>query len=128
MDTNKLSLRLLAEGWTKDQTPPGCHPWNGFYGGWTYDLKSRWDCVFETPCGLLYRRSELPQCGTMSVMGIDWTEENDCLAILCPRYSRTEPCQLNHPLLNGFLGHRQIHADHSVLVRHRGQYCQFQGI
>lgn len=99
MDTNKLSLRLLAEGWTKEQTPPGCHPWNQFYGGWTYDYESRMDCVFETPCGLLYQRKELSHSGTMSYVGIDWTEENDCLATLCPRYSRTEMCRLNHPLL-----------------------------
>lgn len=99
MDINKLSLRLLAEGWTQDQTPPGCRPWNSFYGGWTYDYKSRMNCVFETPCGLLYRRGDFLQHESMSFMGIDWTEENDCMTTLCPHFSRTEPCQLNHPLL-----------------------------
>ena len=35
----------------------------------------------------------------MSYMGVDWTEENDCMTIICPYYDRTAPCDLNHPLL-----------------------------
>ena len=35
----------------------------------------------------------------MGYMGIDWTEENDNVTILCPHYSRNGTCKLNHPLL-----------------------------
>lgn len=96
---NKLTERLLAEGWTQDQTPPGCRPWNRWYGGWEYDYRSRLGVVFETPCGLLLERSEVSHSGYMSYMGIDWTEENDNTTIVCPYYDRSEPCTLNHPLL-----------------------------
>ena len=98
-DHNKLTERLLAEGWTQDQTPPGCKPWNQWYGGWQYDYRSRIGTVFETPCGLLYKREELSHSGYMSYMGVDWTEENDCMTVLCPHYDREGPCSLNHPLL-----------------------------
>jgi len=99
METNKLSQRLLGEGWSKDQTPPGCNPWNQFYGGWTYDYRSRMNTVFETPCGLLLRRTELGQGGSMGYMGIEWMEENDNATIICPYYDRDSPCKLNHPVL-----------------------------
>lgn len=96
---NKLTKRLLAEGWTQEQTPPGCRPWNQWHGGWEYTYQSRLDVVFETPCGLLLERSEVSHSGYMSYMGIDWTEENDNATIICPYYDRTTPCTLNHPLL-----------------------------
>lgn len=99
MKINKLTERLLAEGWTQDQTPPGCKSWNQWYGGWQYDYRSRIGTVFETPCGLLYKREELSHSGYMSYMGVDWTEENDCMTVLCPHYDRDRPCPLNHPLL-----------------------------
>lgn len=69
METNKLSQRLLAEGWTKDQTPPGLRPWRDFDGGWTYEYRQRLDVVFEAPCGLLWKRNEVSPCGHMSFMG-----------------------------------------------------------
>lgn len=96
---NKITLKLLDEGYTKDQTPPGMRRWNEFEGGWTYDFRSGRGIVFETPCGLLLQRAELGSSGYMSYMGVDWTEENDCPTIVCPYYDRQEPCQLNHPLL-----------------------------
>ncbi len=98
-EINKISQKLLAEGWTKDQTPPGMKPWDKFYGGWTYAPESRRGVVFETPCGLLYQRNEVSYSGTMYFMGIDWTEENDCITVLCPYYDRNEHCDKNHPLL-----------------------------
>ena len=30
---NLISQKLLAEGWTKELTPPGMKPWDDFYGG-----------------------------------------------------------------------------------------------
>ena len=99
MEINKLSQRLLSEGYTEDQTPPGCNPWNRFYGGWTYLYRSRLDAVFETPCGLLLQRTEISHSGSMGYMGIEWTEENDNSTIICPYYSRTAYCELNHPIL-----------------------------
>lgn len=99
MEINKLTQRLLNEGYTEDQTPPGCNPWNRFYGGWTYNYRNRLNTVFETPCGLLVKRTEIGHSGAMGYMGIDWTEENDNVTILCPHYSRNGTCELNHPLL-----------------------------
>lgn len=99
METNKLSQRLLAEGWTKDQTPPGLRPWRDFDGGWSYDYRSRKNVVFEAPCGLLWKREEVSNSGHMSFMGVEWTEENDCITVVCPCYDLKEPCPKNHPLL-----------------------------
>lgn len=101
MEINKLSLRLLDEGWTEDQVPPGCNPWNRFYGGWTYKYRERLNTVFETPCGLLLERREISHCGSMYYMGIEWTEENDNVTIICPYYDRNTPCERNHPILEG---------------------------
>lgn len=99
METNKISRKLLAEGWTKDQTPPGMRPWSDFNGGWTYDWRHREDVVFEAPCGLLWKRTEFSTAGHMSFMGVEWCEENDCITATCPHFDRQEPCMLNHPLL-----------------------------
>lgn len=99
MEINKLSQRLLSEGYTENETPPGCNPWNWYYGGWTYKYRERLNTVFETPCGLLLKRTEMGHSGSMGYMGINWTEENDNATIICPYYDRTAPCELNHPLL-----------------------------
>lgn len=98
-EINKVSQKLLAEGWTQDQTPPGMKPWDSFYGGWTYRPDARRGVVFESPCGLLWQRSEISYSGTMYFMGISWTEENDLITAFCPHYERTERCELNHPVL-----------------------------
>ena len=98
-EINKISQKLLAEGWTQDQTPPGMKPWDKFYGGWTYRPDTRRDVVFASPCGLLWARNELSYSGAMYYMGVSWTEENDCITAICPYYSRTEPCQDNNPML-----------------------------
>ena len=84
MKTNLASQKLLDEGWTKDQTPPGMRPWSDFEGGWTYRYDARRNVVFETPCGLLYKRDQLSMSGHMSYMGIEWTEENDNMTVMCP--------------------------------------------
>lgn len=104
MEINKLSQRLLSEGYTEDQTPPGCNPWNRYYGGWTYKYRDRLNTVFETPCGLLLKRTEMGHSGSMGYMGINWTEENDNATIICPYYDRTAACEQNHPVLESVAG------------------------
>lgn len=99
MKLNKLTERLLAEGWTQDQTPPLCRPWRSFDGGWTYDFRATKDWVFETPCGLLMERSEVHHSGSMYFGGIEWCLENDAATIICPYYDKAGPCEKNHPLL-----------------------------
>ena len=83
MKPNLLTMRLLELGYTKEQTPPGCRPWNDFYGGWEYDSKRREELVFETPCGLLAKGSDVQSVGFGKV---DWCAENDNPVILCPRF------------------------------------------
>ena len=85
MEKNKLTARLLAEGYTIDQTPPGCRPWNKFYGGWTYNGDMLRQLVFETPCGLLQLGIK---CIDVGYNGIDWCAENDNPVVLCPRFKR----------------------------------------
>lgn len=97
MKINKISQKLLAEGWTEDQTPPGMKPWNKFYGGWEYHYSSRLNTVFESPCGILWKREELPHSGKCMFMGVDWTEENDNMVTLCPYYTRNHRCEANEP-------------------------------
>lgn len=97
MENNKLTQRLLVEGWTPDRTPPGMRPYNQFYGGWEYTHKTLTGMVFETPCGLLVKGSEF--VGAMGYMGINWMPENDNPVLCCPRFDLPE-CSLNHPLLN----------------------------
>lgn len=97
---NCMSLQLLQEGWTKDQTPPGCRgPWKDYYGGWEYTGTAMAAMTFETPCGLLASGSHWVS-GHMSYMGMEWTVENGNPTLTCPHF-RPEPCPLNHPLLQG---------------------------
>ena len=99
MEINKISRKLLAEGWTKDQTPPGMKGWNEFYGGWTYHYSARLNTVFESPCGLLWKREELSHSGACFFMGVTWSEENDNIMRMCPYYTRDKRCELNDPVL-----------------------------
>ncbi len=36
-EVNKLTLRLLAEGYVPEDTPPGMRKYDPYEGGWTYD-------------------------------------------------------------------------------------------
>ena len=95
---NCLSLQLLQEGWTREQTPPGCSgPWKDYYGGWEYSGKDVSGMTFKAPCGLLVSGKHFVT-GHMSYMGMEWTVENDNPTITCPTFRR-EPCPLNHTLL-----------------------------
>lgn len=90
---NKLTQRLLAEGYTADNYPDYVKigggnfgkgdPLDNFYGGFEYTREYREKMVFVTGCGLFVKGSELG-FGAMSFNGIEWTVENNCPVITCP--------------------------------------------
>lgn len=98
MEINKISQELLAQGWTKDQTPEGFRPWNDFYGGWEYSRSTYSKFTFKTPCGLLSKGTHI--IGDMAYMGVNWMVENDNAIINCPYFDLRE-CPKRHPLLQG---------------------------
>lgn len=97
MKTNRISLELLAQGWTKDQTPEGFRPWNDFYGGWEYKQSTYRKFIFVTPCGLITKGDHI--ITNMGYMGVNWMVENDNAVINCPFYSLRN-CPIRHPLLS----------------------------
>lgn len=98
MELNKITRELLAQGWTKDQTPEGFQKWNDFYGGWEYKRSVTYKFVFQTPCGMLVKGDKVT--GDMSYMGVHWMFENDNPVVNCPFYS-LHYCPLRHTLLQG---------------------------
>lgn len=110
MELNKLTRRLLAEGYTPEDTPPGMREYKVYEGGWTYEYRTLRDMVFETPCGLLAGGEHFSN-GYMSYQGIDWRPENDNPVLPCPRFP-SEPCPLRHPLLESERLH--VHSDDVV--------------
>lgn len=90
---NKLTERLLAEGYTADNHPDYVRvsggsfghgdPLDNIHGGFEYTRKYRDSLVFKTGCGLYVKGSELG-FGFMSYMGIDWIPENNNPVITCP--------------------------------------------
>ena len=96
-EVNELTRRLLAEGWKPEDTPPGTHPYQDYYGGWTYTSEAIYAMVWETPCGLLADGRHFTN-GYMSYQGIDWRPENGNPVICCPAFP-TSPCPLRDPLL-----------------------------
>lgn len=96
MELTKITKELLAQGWTKDQTPEGFSPWNDFYGGWEYKRSVYHKFVFQTPCGMLVKGEKV--ISHMSYMGVHWKIENDNPVINCPFWGLGY-CPLRHPLL-----------------------------
>lgn len=96
-EVNELTRRLLAEGSTPEDTPPGTCEYKSYYGGWTYTSQALNQMVFETPCGLLVRGSRFTN-GYLASRGVDWRPENDNPVVPCPRFA-SGPCSLRHPLL-----------------------------
>ena len=96
-EVNELTRRLLAEGYTPEDTPPGTCEYKSYYGGWTYTSQALNQMVFETPCGLLVRGSRFTN-GYLASRGVDWRPENDNPVVPCPRFA-SGPCSLRHPLL-----------------------------
>ena len=97
MKENELTKKLLNAGYTKENPPDWVKPWNDFYGGWTYPVKMIYKMTLETPCGLL-SKAEGAVTGHMSYGGVEWTLENDCYTVCCPKFDGN-PCELNHELL-----------------------------
>lgn len=96
-ELNELTQRLFSEGYTKENHPDGVRPFDPFYGGFTYQPKTLYQMVFETPCGLLVAGGHFVG-GVMSFMGIHWMPENNNPVVACPRFVKA-PCERNHPLL-----------------------------
>ena len=96
-EPNGLTRRLLAEGWKPEDTPPGTHPYQDYYGGWTYMGEAIRSIVWETPCGLLADGRHFLN-GYMSYQGVDWRPENGNPVLTCPVFPST-PCPLRDPLL-----------------------------
>lgn len=95
-ELNKLTQRLLAEGYTKENPPDFVRTWNDFYGGWEYNIRYHKNLVFKTGCGLLVRGDRWSS-GTMYYMGVTWSLENGNPVTRCPYYKSV--CEKNHPLL-----------------------------
>lgn len=95
-ELNKLTQRLLAEGYTKENPPDFVRTWNDFYGGWEYTFKFQKNLVFKTGCGLLVRGDRWSS-GTMYYMGVTWSLENGNPVTRCPYYRSV--CEKNNPLL-----------------------------
>ena len=102
-EVNELTRRLLAEGWTPEDTPPGTHPYKDYYGGWTYTGEAIRPMVWETPCGLLADGRHFLN-GYMPYQGVDCRPENGNPVICCPMFP-TAPCPLRDPLLCNELYH-----------------------
>lgn len=96
-EVNELTRRLLAEGWKPEDTPPGTHPYQDYYGGWTYTGEAIRSMVWETPCGLLAEGRHFLN-GYLSFNGVDWRVENGNPTICCPVFP-SAPCPLRDPLL-----------------------------
>ncbi|MEH2939416.1 hypothetical protein [Lawsonibacter sp. JLR.KK007] len=96
-EVNELTRRLLAKGWTPEDTPPGTHPYADHEGGWTYTGESIRSIVWETPCGLLADGRHFMN-GYMSYQGVDWRPENGNPVLCCPVFP-SAPCPLRDPLL-----------------------------
>jgi len=91
-EVNELTRRLLAEGWKPEDTPPGTHPYQDYYGGWTYTGEAIRGTVWETPCGLLAAGRQFLN-GYLSFGGVDWRVENGNPVVCCPVFP-SAPCPL----------------------------------
>lgn len=92
---NKLTERLMKEGYSKEAYPDCVKEYNAFYGGFIYTPDYIKGMRFQTGCGIEMSGGDV--IGTMSFLGQDWFYENDNPVIVCP-YNR-EGCPKNHELL-----------------------------
>lgn len=94
MSMNKLTERLLAEGYTKENYP-GYVRWYGGQNEFEYTSKYLSTTVWKAPCGIM-RKGKFTH-GYMSYGGVDWRVENDNYNFHCPY--RKQECEFFHPLL-----------------------------
>ena len=80
---NKLTERLLAEGYTKDHFPDYVKEYASHYGGFQYKRSFSDELVFETPCGL--RCKGRSAFDGLCWMGTEYTFENGNPIIRCPK-------------------------------------------
>lgn len=97
MELNKLTKKLISEGYTKDNPPSNFREWNDFYGGWQYTFEQERNIIVETPCGCVANASTVGTGTLMGYMGIEWCLENDNAVIACP--FNKENCEKNNELL-----------------------------
>lgn len=110
MEYNKLTKRLLDEGYTTENYPsyvqidssrlPGDDPLNNLSGGFEY---KRWyadQIVYRTGCGKFVMGSNV--IDSVGYMGVEWQHENDNPVIRCP-YDKPD-CQDNDSRLHGMRG------------------------
>lgn len=109
---NKLTERLLAEGYTADNFPKdkvyiahGCYAGNGnpldnIYGGFEYNRMYYETFTYKTGCGMYVKGSEV--ITHMGCMGDEWCHENDNPVIRCP-YDKPQ-CPDNDSRLHGMRG------------------------
>lgn len=109
MEYNKLTQRLLSEGYTAEHHPKevklpggvfGKTPLENIYGGFEYQGYYSDEFIYKTGCGKHVKGINV--IDNMGFMGIEWSHENDNPVIRCP-YDKSE-CELNNPLLHGTHG------------------------
>ncbi len=87
---NKLTKRLLAEGYSAESYPknvrlgggclPGNDPLRNIYGGFVYTRQYADERIYETECGMLVKGREAFDMTWME----EWCHENDNPIIHCP--------------------------------------------
>ena len=109
MEYNKLTQRLLTEGYTAENHPKevklpggvfGKSPLENIYGGFEYQRYYSDEFTYETGCGKHVKGIHVVD--NMGFMGINWCHENENPVVRCP-YDKSE-CELNNPLLHGIKG------------------------
>lgn len=91
---NKLTQRLLSEGYSIENPPKDYITWDDFYGGWQYHAIQTKEMCVETPCGLIQKAWLV---NDMSYGGVDWCLENDNALVFCPLSKKG--CPKNNPLI-----------------------------
>lgn len=109
MEYNKLTQRLLLEGYTAEHYPKevklpggvfGKSPLENIYGGFKYQRYYSDEFTYKTGCGK--HTKGINVIDNMGFMGVEWCHENDNPIIRCP-YDKAD-CELNNPLLHGTHG------------------------
>ena len=105
MEFNKLTQKLLAQGYTVDNYPKevklpggvfGKTPLENIYGGFEYQRYYSDGFTYMTGCGKQVKGINV--IDDMSYI-IEWSHENDNPVIRCP-YDK-EACEQNNPILHG---------------------------
>lgn len=96
---NKLTERLLAEGYTPDNHPDYVK-WYANMNEFEYTTEFLRESTWEAPCGVM-RKGEFTH-GYGYINGVEWRVENDNYNFHCPY--RKKDCEYFHPLLKDSMG------------------------